>query len=258
MAKPQLENGHTQIANELLEHLVQIHLSPNQWQVLLCIIRKTYGFHKKVDYIANSQIVEATGLCKAVVSRSLKKLEEMMLIIRNGKSIGFQKDWEQWQKFAKQSTIEKLAISTSELAISTSELAKQSTKVSSPAVAQKIKDTYTKETIQKKGEKDNLILPEWLNLKAWDGFLTMRAAIKKKPTPLAKELLLSKLTSLREEGYDHIEVLNQSIMGNYQGLFPVNKEKGSGENRRGTQEDTEKSYTQKLKDSAGRAIRPRG
>jgi len=154
IARPQLEDGHTRIANELLEHLVQKHLSPNQWQVLLCIMRKTYGYHKKVDYIANSQIVEATKLCKAVVSRALRKLQEAKIIERNGKSIGLQKDWEKWQELAEQSilntelaeqlTPEKLAISTSELAISTSELAESSTKVSSCAVTQKIKDTKQK------------------------------------------------------------------------------------------------------------------
>jgi phage replication O-like protein O len=106
VAKPQLEDGHTKIANEILEHLVKMHLTPNQWQVLLCILRKTYGFHKKVDRIANSQIVEATGLCKAVVSRALKSLEDMKVIIRNGKFIGLQKDWELWEKLAVVQTIE--------------------------------------------------------------------------------------------------------------------------------------------------------
>ena len=103
MANPQVENGHTQLANELLDHLAKVYLSPNQWQVLLFILRKTYGFHKKVDQIANSQIVEATGLCKAVISRALRVLNDKHIIIRAGKTIGFQKDWEQWQ-LAEQST----------------------------------------------------------------------------------------------------------------------------------------------------------
>ena len=103
MAKPQLENGHTQIANEILEKLARTSLSPNQWQVLLVIIRKTYGFHKKVDWIANSQICEATGLCKAVVSRCLSSLFDIELITRKGKHIGLQKDWTRW-KLAEQLT----------------------------------------------------------------------------------------------------------------------------------------------------------
>ena len=154
------EDRFTQIPNEAVERLMKIHLSPNQWQVLLCIIRKTYGFHKKVDYIANFQIMEATNLGKTVVSRVLHKLNDMKLITRKGKYIGLREDWELWEKLAISSTsgaklagqltVKKLAISSPKLAISSSELAEQSTKVSSPDVTQKKKETTTKETIQKK------------------------------------------------------------------------------------------------------------
>jgi phage replication O-like protein O len=101
MANPQVEKGHTKIANEILEQLMRIYLSPNQWQVLMCIIRKTYGYQKKVDFITNSQIVEATGMHKSHVSRALHSLEVINLITRNSKNIGFQKDWEKWQKLSK-------------------------------------------------------------------------------------------------------------------------------------------------------------
>jgi len=115
------------IANEILESLMRIQLPANQWQVLLCIIRKTYGFKKKVDRIANFQICQSTGLRKDVVSRSLHRLEAAGIISRNGKSVGFQKDWQQW-KLAKQST----------------ELAEQPTKVGSPLITQKKKETMQK------------------------------------------------------------------------------------------------------------------
>lgn len=151
MAKPELEDGYTQIPNEILEKLARMPLSPSQWRVLLCIIRKPYGWHKKVDYIANFQIVEATGLCKAVVSRCLRGLNDMQIITRKGKLIGFQKDWEQWGKLAESSTSKKLAIPSTELAESSTELTKSATKVSSCAVTQKKKETITKETTQKKG-----------------------------------------------------------------------------------------------------------
>ena len=175
MAKPQLENGHTQIANEILEKLARTSLSPNQWQVLLVIIRKTYGFHKKVDYIANFQIGEATGLCKAVVSRCLKGLSDMYLITRKGKFIGFQKDWEKWKgltfqtsldsKLADQSTSEEISevssLANQSKQIEPSELAKQSKKVSSCAVAQKKKETIQKKLYKRKyGEFNNVLLTD--------------------------------------------------------------------------------------------------
>jgi len=170
MANPQLEDGYTEIANELLEALMRLHLSPNQWRVLLSIIRKTYGFRKKVDYIANSQIQTATVLGKTVVSRALRELQERDIILRNGKLSGIQKDWEKWKvssfanSEAKVNNIvnsEKLAESSTKLAVSSTELAVSSTKVSSPIVAQKKKETIQKKLYKRKyGEFQNVLLTD--------------------------------------------------------------------------------------------------
>ena len=97
MASPQIEDGFTPIANELLEQMVALNLPPNQWQILMYIIRKTYGFRQKTDYIANCQIVDATGLTKSTVSRGVRARENANIITRNGRYIGVQKDWERWQ-----------------------------------------------------------------------------------------------------------------------------------------------------------------
>ena len=244
MADPKLEDGYTQIANEILEKLVRMHLSPNQWQVLLCIIRKTYGFHKKVDYIANFQIGEATGLGKTVVSRCLGGLGEMELITRKGKFIGFQKDWERWKGLAFQTPLglagqsitevshtanstpkvsntannEKLAILPIKVSNSAERLAKQLTKVSSSEVTQKIKNTITKDK--------KYIIPEWIDEKTWEAFLEMRKKKRAIPTERAKELLVRELEKLRAEGHDPTEVLNQSIMRNYTGVFPLKNDIG--------------------------------
>ena len=227
MAKPQLENGYTTIANEILERLALVHLSANQWQVIICIIRKTYGFHKKVDYIANSQLCEATGLCKAVVSRAMRTLELMNIITRRGKMIGIQKDWERWRHFADSS--QKLAEpltsqdkkskqnSQLKLAKQSTELAKSSTKVSSCAVTQNIKDTITKDTIQKKG----FILPEWIDKETWSAFLEMRSMRRATPTLRAKQMLVKELEKLRAEGHEPNAVLDQSTMRCYTGVFPL-------------------------------------
>jgi len=173
VAKPQLENGHTQIANELLEQLIKLYLSPNQWQVLLCIIRKTYGFKKKVDFIANRQIVENTGLIKSTVSRALKNLEKRRIITRNRKLIGIQKDWELWEKLAEQITVSRTdnnrhevsSIDNNEkLAMRQPKLAEQITKVSNPRRTQKKKETIQKkegESIKRKyGEFQNVFLTD--------------------------------------------------------------------------------------------------
>lgn len=151
MASPQAENGHTQIANEILEQLAKLYLSPNQWQVVIFIIRKTYGFKKKVDYIANSQVVDGTGLSKPVVSRALKGLQERNIITRHKKHIGFQKNWELWKLAVWSTLATKLAVQVTNKSYLNRQpkLAVQVTKVSSPDVAQK-----KKETIQKKRDEN--------------------------------------------------------------------------------------------------------
>jgi phage replication O-like protein O len=148
MAKPQLEDGYTSIANELLEQIVRLHLSPNLWQVLFFIIRKTYGYHKKEDYITNSQIVEGTGIHKSHVSRSIKLLIKKKIITRSGKFIGIQKDWEQWEKLpvlaTKVTSIGNKYIEK-KLPVTQPELPVLATKVTSPRITQKKKETITKD-----------------------------------------------------------------------------------------------------------------
>jgi phage replication O-like protein O len=153
MANPQLEDGYTMIANEILEALMRVQVSPNQWQVLLCIIRKTYGFKRKVDRIANSQICQATGLGKEVVSRSLNKLQGEGFILRNGKQIGFQKDWERWRKLADQATLKVSRTTNKKLTEQSTELAEEPTKISSSHVTQNKKETFQKKLKEKIGNR---------------------------------------------------------------------------------------------------------
>ena len=97
MANPQLENGFTMVANEILEALVKINLSSYESRVLWFIIRKTYGWHRPSDWIALSQIVKGTGIDKRNVWRTMKSLERRNLIIRpNPKQLGFQKNYALW------------------------------------------------------------------------------------------------------------------------------------------------------------------
>jgi phage replication O-like protein O len=100
MTKPLLDENFTAIPNSMLDHLMKMNLSSNQYQVLFCIFRKTYGYHKKEERIANFQIAEETGLLKSNVSRAMKALERRKIITRNGKYIGLQKDLDLWEKLS--------------------------------------------------------------------------------------------------------------------------------------------------------------
>jgi len=105
MASPQLENGFTPIAHEIIEQLVRVKMSGTEWQYVMCIIRKTYGFRKKEDWITNSQIVKMTGLKKERVSEAKNRLLARNIVTENRNKISLQKDWEEWIELRKSVTV---------------------------------------------------------------------------------------------------------------------------------------------------------
>lgn len=101
MANPQLENGYFRIANEIAEALTRTNLSAYQSRILWAILRKTYGFSKKEDWIAISQLVSLTGLRKQHVSRTLKELRDRNMVTKRGYQIAFNKDYQGWRELPK-------------------------------------------------------------------------------------------------------------------------------------------------------------
>jgi phage replication O-like protein O len=135
----QVENGYTRIANELVEALASTYLSPYEWQVLMAIFRKTYGYNKKSDWIANSQLSELTGIYKAHISRTTKKLVERGIVTQTGNRLSFNKDYSSW--LPKQVTIKKVTQTGNTVTqMGNAELPKQVD----------TKDNTTKDNIQKK------------------------------------------------------------------------------------------------------------
>jgi len=106
---PQLENGYTKIANEIMEELARFRIPGEQMQCFLFILRKTYGFNKKEDRISNSQFCEATGLDKGNACRALRELSKKQLVVKNDNTnpatYGFNKDCSAWVRLSKMTTV---------------------------------------------------------------------------------------------------------------------------------------------------------
>jgi phage replication O-like protein O len=96
MADVQVDDGYTKIANELLEMFTKVNLSSYEFRVVMAIMRKTYGFSKKEDYISLSQLEDITGIKSCHICRTLKKLKFKNMIISNGHLTGIQKDYDLW------------------------------------------------------------------------------------------------------------------------------------------------------------------
>ena len=103
MANPQKENGHLDLANEIVDAMCKLHLTSCQFRVLFSIIRKTYGWNKKYDHISYTQIAELSGI-KDIrnIGRTLHelKIRNLIVISKNGHGniYAFQKDYDLWDK----------------------------------------------------------------------------------------------------------------------------------------------------------------
>jgi hypothetical protein len=80
-----------------------------------------------------------------------------------------------------------------------------------------------KKPAKEKKALQSVDLPIWLSQRIWDDFVTHRKAIKKPLTQRAAELSLEKLAELREKGNDPVEVIKQSILCGYTGLFELKR-----------------------------------
>lgn len=74
MANPQLENGYTRIANELIDAIGQMDLNGAELKVLLCVLRYTYGFQRKSHKLSASFISKWGNCSDRTVKRALKRL----------------------------------------------------------------------------------------------------------------------------------------------------------------------------------------
>lgn len=110
---PQTENGFTRIAsgdesNDVLMALVRAGLTGPQYQIVLLVIRKTWGYNKKEDWISLTQFQEVTGLTRANVCKNISKLVSEQILVRKS-YIGIKTIYRINKKFSKWSQLVSVA-----------------------------------------------------------------------------------------------------------------------------------------------------
>lgn len=235
MANPQKENGHTAIANELLEVMAKTYFSSYEIQIIFAIFRKTYGWNKTEDWITTTQLSEMTDIARSHVSRTIKKLLDRNMLVKNGKKLSFQKDYEKWQKLPKQVTKK----TEKKLPIQDTKLPKQVHKVTQIGTKLLPKQVHTKEkkeTIQKKlyKRKGDVFI------KTLNNFKTMRNKIKKPMTDKAESMLITRLEKLSPDIDTQIKIMEQSIFHCWQDVYHLKKEKIVNNSQNGYEQFMEK------------------
>lgn len=67
--------------------------------------------------------------------------------------------------------------------------------------------------------KDIVEIPDWIPIEAWQGYLEMREAKKKKPTERALKLIIDKLDEWRKKGHDPTEILNKATVNGWTDVY---------------------------------------
>lgn len=186
-----------------------------------------------------------------VVENSAKKLKAQIFpyddvdcekilekLIKIKKLIPFEADGKQWlfiKKFLKYQRVDKPSRNRNPQA--PKELLDEDYPTTPEPLLDEVKLSKVKLS-KKKRKKENIILPDWLNKKAWEAWVQHREEINKPLTDGAIKLALKKL---EENQKDHVQMIKNSIMGRWTGLFPINKEnKTNSDYKKRVSEDEEK------------------
>jgi len=217
VVKADTDEGYTRIANTLLEAVYRCDLTARQSRVLLAVIRKTYGFNRKTDWLSAPLIAEAINYLgdDSNIRKDIKALKDRNILISEGKRIGPNPVISSWS-FTKQ-------VENNTGRKQPANRLKTTCKQVENNLLNRSKTTRTKDTI-KNNKKDSIknkgvIYPDWLNQELFGEFVKMRKLIKKPMTDKAQELAIGKLKKLMDQGHSQNEIIELAVENSWQGFY---------------------------------------
>jgi phage replication O-like protein O len=226
MANPQLEDGYTSIANESMDALMRTNFSPYERRVLDCVLRQTYGWHKKSDRISYSQFEDFTLIDRRHIGRAITSLKQRNIITVTGTGYAleysFQKDYTRWKL-----TPAEVINTPPNLTPVQGELTPVQDQSLPVEVLQKKENNIQKHYTKTNKDEFVFILPDWVNKEVWNQFVEMRKKIPKSPlTEYGKKLLIAELERFKNEGEDPTRIIEKSIQNSWKGLFSLTGKNG--------------------------------
>lgn len=237
------DDGYTRLANELYEELIGSNLTKNQAKVAHAYCRKTYGFNKKMDRIADTQIAQLTRLPRQKVNAAKKELISMRVLVEEGDLIGPNKNLHEWiLPEAKKGPSchhrsDKKCHHDSDSHCNGGTVPTMVTKSVTTVVTEvspkqgHTKDTNTKDNKNNSNnppkspragsfDASSVQLPDWLSVVTWSSWVEYRRDLKK---PIKSQQTVTQAINLldrcRLNGYAPEEIINRSIANGWQGLF---------------------------------------
>ena len=231
-----IDDGYTRFSNELLEAIASADLTARQLKVMLAYVRKTYGFNKKTDRIADEQIAQLTGLSRQNVNKAKKELISMNCLFMDGNQIGVNSEVSAWQ-FSKCLQVSNFVSKLETKNVSKLETLNVSKLETHTRHSLKIKENINKPPISPKkvSQKFDPLeteLPDWLSAETWLSWVTYRKEIGKSiKSKQSVTQAINVLSRSLEKGYTPEEIINQSIASGWQGIFEPKTPKGKSQPR---------------------------
>ncbi|WP_313486717.1 replication protein [Atlantibacter hermannii] len=251
------DDGFTRLANELYEELIGANLTKNQAKVAHAVCRKTYGFNKKMDRIADTQLAQLTRLPRQKVNAVKKELLSMHVLISDGSLIGPNKNLNEWKippaksgpgsHHGSDKNCHHGSDSHHDDDTVTTVVTKNVTTIVTSLSPQwgHTKDTITKDNKDninkppkppRAGRSDfnpeTVPIPEWLSREIWSSWVAYRRDLKK---PIKSMQTVAQAINLLDrciaKGYSSEEIINRSIANGWQGLFEPEQSKNTATSR---------------------------
>lgn len=111
MVEQPVEDQYTKVPDAALESFARTRVPGEVMQMVMTIMRKTWGFNKTADWISLSQFSEATGIDKPHVVRALNKAVDMNIVAKkgNGENVTYcvNTNYASWRPLPKKVTVAK-------------------------------------------------------------------------------------------------------------------------------------------------------
>ena len=227
-----LEDGYTRIANELLEAVMLAGMTQHQLLVFMAVMRKTYGFNKKVDWVSNEQLSQLTGMLPHKCSAAKSSLVKRNIFIQEGRLTGINKELNEWKNEPYPKKVN-LPESGKKCLPESGNGSYPNRVTTKDNITKDNKDNINKPPVVPQNEKAksfdplSAALPEWLSQQTWESWVSYRKDLKK---PIKSQQTVTQALNLldrsRAKGFPPEEIINKSIANGWQGLFEPDNSRG--------------------------------
>jgi len=219
------DEGYTRLANTLLDALCRVDITPRQMRVFLAIVRQTYGYQKKSDWVSPELIAQLIGYTgnTSNIRYDLSNLKKRKLLIKKGPHVGPNPVVSEWV-LSRESSSNEAEKQNKNVLISKQSCLKTETKKfeeQAPQKKERKKTNTNNKKINKKVSLSEFVETNYPSIPAQsiDAALEHRKAKRTAQTENAAKLFFDQIISISTElGITPSQVIDIVILRDWKGV----------------------------------------